>query len=383
MSFYQTVPYDMTPFNFTSGLGYLMESGFQEIDVESGAVLFEWYSLNHVDPSETVIQPNTSDVSGTGTSGTSGFDYFHINSIDKSTTSGNYLVSARHTSTIYCVNASDQNILWKLSFLGNSDFDIQGFNFSYQHDARWVSDDDDVSVISFFDNAWNGFGDHDENASADMSAGMFVSLNHTDNTAKLLSITYPPYQTTSLSQGNTQVLDNGNIFHGWGDVPEISEHDSDGNVILAASFANKQAAIMSYRAFSSNNWKSTPANTVPSVYSYAENDTAPNYIYTSWNGATEVATWHYYGAQNIGEEFKYLGDTPKDGFETLWMADGFYRWVMVEAVDSDGTSLRNSSFQPTFTPSEALMSACTETGCAALPTAGFVNADISVYRGTS
>lgn len=42
----------------------------------------------------------------TSTAGTSGFDYFHINSVDKSLTSGNYLVSARHTGTVYCVNAS-------------------------------------------------------------------------------------------------------------------------------------------------------------------------------------------------------------------------------------------------------------------------------------
>lgn len=38
--------------------------------------------------------------------GTSAFDYFHINSVDKSLTSGNYLVSARHTSTVFCVNAT-------------------------------------------------------------------------------------------------------------------------------------------------------------------------------------------------------------------------------------------------------------------------------------
>lgn len=240
-----------------------------------------------------------------------------------------------------------------------------------------------MSVISIFDNAWNGFGDHATGASADMSSGMVISLNHTDNVARLLSITYPPSDTTSLSQGNTQRLANGNTFHGWGDVPEISEHDGEGNIILAASFANKQGSIMNYRAFSFDNWKSTPANTVPAVYSYALNDTAPTYIYTSWNGATEVATWRYYGAQNIGDTFDTLGDTSKSGFETLWTAPQFYRWVMVEAVSSDGTGLRNSSFQPTFVPSEQLMGACTETGCAALPTAGFINADISVFSGTS
>lgn len=274
-------------------------------------------------------------------------------------------------------------MLWRLSSVGHSDYTLQGFNFSFQHDARWVSDNDEMSVISLFDNAFNGFGDAATGASASMSSGQVIALNHTDHTAKLLSITYPPYNTTSLSQGNTQLLANGNVFHGWGDVPQISEHDGDGNVILAASFANKQGTIMNYRAFSFDNWNSTPANTVPAVYSYALNTTAPTSIYTSWNGATEVATWRYYGAQNIGDNFTSIGSTPKNGFETLWTVPEFYKWVMAEAVSASGASLRNSSFQPTFTPGELLVGSCTETGCKALPTEGFVNADVSVYQGTS
>ncbi|KAK4505016.1 hypothetical protein PRZ48_002979 [Zasmidium cellare] len=383
VTFYQTVPFDLSPINITSGMGFLMQGGFQEIDVESGDVLFEWYSVNHVDLLDSVIQPNTSDVSGTGTTGTSGFDYFHINSVDKSLTTGNYLVSSRHTGTLYCVNASDQNVLWRLSFVGHSDYTLQGFNFSFQHDARWVSDNDDVSVISLFDNAFNGFGDPATGASAPTSSGQVISLNHTDKTATLLSITYPPYNTTSLSQGNTQLLSNGNVFHGWGDVPEISEHSSNGSVILAASFANKQGSIMNYRAFTFDNWNSTPANTVPAVYSYAVNSSAPTSIYTSWNGATDVSMWRYYGAQNVGENFTSIGNTAKNGFETLWTAPEFYAWVMVEAVSGYGISLRNSSFQPTFTPSEQLLASCTETGCDALPTEGFINAGISAFQGTS
>ena len=270
-----------------------------------------------------------------------------------------------------------------MSFLKPSDFQLDGFNFSYQHDAQWISDSDEISMISLFDNAWNGWDNPSNPATADKSAGMVISLNHTSKVAHLLSTTYPPYNTTSLSQGNTQLLDNGNIFHGWGDVPQISEHDSQGNVILAASFANKQGSIMNYRAYSFNGWNSTPANTVPSVYSYAVNDTAPTHIYTSWNGATEVATWRYYGSLNIGDSFDQIGGSLKSGFETLWVAPEYHAWVMVEAVSSDGTSLRNSSFVPTFVPSATLAGACNETGCAALPTAGFINAGISAFQGTS
>ena len=119
---------------------------------------------------------------------------------------------------------------------------------------------------------------------------------------------------------------------------------------------------MNYRTFSFE-WQSTPSNTKPSVYSYALNDTSPNAIYVSWNGATTVANWNFYAADAIGEEFVSIGSTGKQGFETMFRADAFHRWVMVEAVGPDGTSLRNSSFQPTFVPSEGLVKACDEFTC--------------------
>jgi hypothetical protein len=38
--------------------------------------------------------------------------YSHINSVDKSTNTGDYLISARHTSSLYSINATDQSIIW-------------------------------------------------------------------------------------------------------------------------------------------------------------------------------------------------------------------------------------------------------------------------------
>ncbi|KXT17395.1 hypothetical protein AC579_3853 [Pseudocercospora musae] len=388
VSFYQTVPHDMSYFNYTGGMPYVMQSGFQEIDVASGDVLFEWYSLNHVDISESHILPNSSDVSGFGTSGTSGFDYFHLNSVSKSP-SGNFLVSARHTHTIYYINATDQNIIWKMSSQGASTFPIEqgsaSFNFSFQHDARVISENATTMVISFFDNASNGYN-HDLDTSL-ASSGKIVAIDYGKGlgtaSARLLSVTYPPLSTISASQGNTQVLENGNIFHGWGDVPAFSEHAPDGTVVLAGEFSQPGGGMFSYRAFSFDNWTSTPSNTVPSVYTYALNETSPTNIYASWNGATTVSTWRYYGSQNIGDAFDVVGNTTKGGFETLWVAPSFYRWIMVEAVAQNGTSLRNSSYQATLTPSEAMLPSCRESGCAVLPTTGvYLAPNGSVYRGT-
>jgi hypothetical protein len=220
-------------------------------------------------------------------------------------------------------------------------------------------------VVSIFDNASNGL-----NKTALQSSGMVISLDHNEGTASLTSQTFAPleYGILSDSQGNSQHLDDGHVFHSWGSIAALSEHALDENgdyqTILYATFGDvtKPGSVMNYRAFSFE-WQSTPANTKPSVYSYAQNDTSANAIYVSWNGATTVANWNFYAADTIGEEFVSIGSMGREGFETMFRAGEFHQWVMVEAVGPDGTSLRNSSFQPTFVPSESLMDACDELTC--------------------
>lgn len=73
-----------------------------------------------------------------------------MNSIEK-TRGGDYLLSVRHTWSIYKVSHSTGDVLWRLGGK-NSDFK-QDFNFSWQHDARIVSQNETVTIISFFDNA--------------------------------------------------------------------------------------------------------------------------------------------------------------------------------------------------------------------------------------
>lgn len=115
---YQTIPYDLTAYGVTSGLGWLQEAVFQEILVGTGEVLYEWYSSMHVDPSEGIVLPGESDIVGDGAGPHSAWDYLyvstvsevqnhrankmssHINSVEKSPDSGDYMISARHTSTI-------------------------------------------------------------------------------------------------------------------------------------------------------------------------------------------------------------------------------------------------------------------------------------------
>jgi hypothetical protein len=283
---------------------------------------------------------------------------------------GNYLISARHTSTLYYVNATDGSIIWQLSSMGTSNFNCTNFNFSFQHDARLISENSTTTFLSIFDNASDGSG---EPASSPTSSGRFIQIDHTAGTATQYRQTFPPFDFVSTSQGNTQLLSNasdGHVFNGWGPVSWFSEVDGDNNLVLAGTYTTNDTnsiTAISYRVFS-DNWESTPANTVPAVYSYAQTTQDANDIYVSWNGATTVAQWQYYGASQSSGPCEVIGTTAKVGFETSWRAPQYYAYVQVEALGSGGESLANSSMHMTFVPSSALASSCDDATCPAVST---------------
>jgi arylsulfotransferase ASST len=75
------------------------------------------------------------------------FDYFHINSIEVDHDS-NLLVSARNTFTVYKIDRSSSELIWRLGGK-KSNFEMgAGTRTRYQHDARRHSD----GAISIFDN---------------------------------------------------------------------------------------------------------------------------------------------------------------------------------------------------------------------------------------
>ncbi len=117
--------------------GPVMEGIAQEVDIESGEVLFEWHSIEHVGPEESYYKPHYGKY----------FDYFHINSIDVDHDSS-LLIGARHTSTVYKVERETGEIIWRLGGK-KSDFEMgPGSRFAFQHDARRHKD----GTISIFDN---------------------------------------------------------------------------------------------------------------------------------------------------------------------------------------------------------------------------------------
>jgi len=262
-------------------------------------------------------------------------------------------------STIYNINGTDGTIIWRLQKGGDSDFSCQGFNFGFQHDARIRSENETSMVISIYDNASNNY-----NFTAKASSGKFIELDLVNMTAKLHAplTHYPSKELLSASQGNTQLLGNGNRFHCFGSWPRYTEHTPDGNAVWAAQIGPNQGAVMSYRAYSAP-WKGNP-RTKPSLFAYSKMSDAMIALYVSWNGATEAKSWQFWGTNDMNESFELIGHTAKRGFETMYTSDTHYTYVFVEAIGGDGSSLANSTTERTFVPSAKLAAACFDTYCA-------------------
>ncbi|KAH6696698.1 ASST-domain-containing protein [Leptodontidium sp. MPI-SDFR-AT-0119] len=344
MTIYQPRQLDLRKYGVTSGLGWVLDSMFQEVNITSGELLFEWRSLDHVPPE---MGYHALNISEEGQTSETAWDYFHINSVDKGH-EGDYLISARHTNCIYKISSQTGSILWELNGK-NSTFTMPGFNFSWQHDARWILENETTSVISLFDNSRRS---HDEVGNL-YSSGKFITLNHVTNIATLdkemLSPDTSTGQLSTQSQGNMQLLPNSNLFFGWGAEAHISEHLPNGTPVWHAVFGQEQNPN-SYRAFKAP-WKGDPGLTTPAIWAYGRTNTSRTVVYVSWNGATEVEAWNVYAGESSGSSLQLAAlRAPKDGFETTIVLDQHYPWVTVEAVGKDDNPIRNSSVLKTFIP---------------------------------
>jgi hypothetical protein len=144
-----------------------------------------------------------------------------------------------------------------------------------------------------------------------------------------------PHETLAATQGNVQVLPNGNVFMGWGSEPYFSEFGHDGGLLFDASFP---PAVESYRAFRFP-WKGLPDDPPAVVAESGPSDEVT--LYVSWNGATEVATWQLLAGPNR-DELKPVGSVPSKGFETAVSLNTDEPYVGVKAKDSSGRVLGTS-----------------------------------------
>jgi hypothetical protein len=314
------VPMDLTPYGGPKE-GYVEDFAIQEVDLRTNALLLFWNALSHIPLAES-YEP-ASNASSTANI----WDAYHLNSIGLTDKFENILVSGRSTSTIYMINKSSKEIVWRLGGK-KSDFKIAtGGEFAWQHDARFLPN----NVISVFD-------DHccESNTAppgTPPSHGLFLKLNLKNKTARPLGKYYYSPNLNASSQGNAQSLPGGNVFIGWGES-YFSEYAAGGGTIYAAQMPGSSFTYRAYR----ENWVGIP-HYPPSVAVVSGGGTTT--IYASWNGSTETDGWQVF-AGNDADKLSYVKSAAKAGFETAISLPDGGSYFQIKAVDAKGRVIGES-----------------------------------------
>lgn len=276
-------------------------------------------------------------------------DFMHANSVEKSPY-GDYMLSARHTSTIYLISGQDGHIIWHLG--GKKNNFAKDFTFYGQHDARFIAVNETNYVISLFQN-----GAIDAHVRQNVSSVMYVNLDVVNMKATLLRQYMRPDGGSTERRGNMQTLPNTNVFAHWSAQSYISEFSADGRLLMEAKFTSKR--FDSYRCYKYP-WVGRPSYP-PTLLSesYGINGYELSTVFhVSWNGATDIAHWRFFAQANSTSNRTEIGIVQKDGFETSFITRGFMDWVSVEALDSNmevmGVSARLRTPSPKYWTGETL-----------------------------
>jgi hypothetical protein len=317
ITIYSPVPWDL------SSIGGLKNDRvwqviIRELDIETGKVLFEWHSIEHVGLDETYATVSQD--------GRPGLDYFHANSIEVDH-DNNLLVSARQTFTVYKIDRNTGEIIWRLGGK-KSDFEMgPGTRFAFQHDARRQRDD----TISVFDNGTTIFHDSVPEV-VEESRGIVLELDEEQMSASLVREYTHPDKQYAHAGGNMQLLPNGNVFIGWGRALIFSEFSKDGELLFDARLLPPNS---SYRYFRFP-WSGHPTDRPAAVAERTSEEELE--VYASWNGATEVSTWEVLAGPRP-DQLEPLGSVPRNGFETALKVQSPHPYVAVRAKDRSGRVL--------------------------------------------
>ena len=213
--------------------------------------------------------------------------------------------------------------MWRLGGK-HSDFDMgSGSAFAWQHDARRQPD----GTLTIFDNGATP-------AVERLSRGLILDVDEQAMTATLLrQYTHP--KVLAGSQGSVQLLPNGNVFVGWGEVPRVSEFHHSGRLLFDAILGEEYE---SYRAFRLP-WTGLPAEAPAIALTHHGRELT---AYASWNGATEVHTWQLLAGASAGA-LQAVTSTRSRGFESvLRTATTAGSHFAVQALDATGSPLGQS-----------------------------------------
>jgi Arylsulfotransferase (ASST) len=316
--------------------GIAVDCAVQEIDIRTGLVMWEWHALGNVGVAESYSKAPTE--AGTP------YDYFHLNSVEV-LPDGDFLVSARNTWGVYKLDHHSGAIAWRLGGKRSSFALGKNVQFAYQHDARMLSS----GQLSVFD-------DEGTPQVAPPARGEIVNLDtkaHRATLAQSFVRTSGPLQTGS--QGDVQLLADGNRMIGWGGDPNFTEFDPSGRILFDGQFP---AGEMSYRVYRYP-WRGRPGE-APAIAASTQRASEPacahpkpgepaclailsrpqTKVYMSWNGATEVASWRVLAGPSRSK-LSPAASVAKTGFQTSATIPAA-AYVQAQALDAHGKVLASS-----------------------------------------
>ncbi|HMD56619.1 MAG TPA: arylsulfotransferase family protein [Solirubrobacteraceae bacterium] len=306
---YEPVRMDLSSLGGASH-GVINDSVVQEIDVRTGLVMWEWHALGHISTAESKNPVPASAYP---------WDYVHINAIDPGA-HGDVLLSLRNTWSLDDVDIHSGGFRWRIGGV-RSTFKLgPGATFYWQHDAALQPG----GLISVFD---NGSDPPEEK----QSRGLLLEPDARTHTVRLVRVFANP--STALlapSQGSMRPLSGGNWLLGYGGLPNFTEFDPSGHVLLDGTLGQ---GVQSFTATLSP-WSGSPPG-APALAPLPGRGGGGVSVAVSWNGATAVASWRLLAGASPST-LTAVASAPKAGFETVLSSPAAGPDVAVQALDAAG-----------------------------------------------
>jgi outer membrane protein assembly factor BamB len=298
-----------------SANGLVVDDIIQKLDIPTGRVLWEWHALGHISLSASEVRPPKTGV----------YDAYHLNSVQQ-LPGQRLLVSIRHAWAVYEIDERTGRVIWTLGGRHSSFKMGPGTQFQWQHDAHLQG-----NLLTLLDNADAVDGSEER----PQSSAKELRINTRTRTVSLVH-TYrhwPPLLTGA--EGSAQLLSNHDLFVGWGMEPRFSQYSPTGRQIFDAAFP---LGVDSYRAYRFN-WTAHPLT--PPALAVSRGRPGRVWLYASWNGATQVASWRVLGGSST-KSLTTLKQKPWTGFETAIRVHTADRYFAVKALNSQGKVLGRS-----------------------------------------
>jgi hypothetical protein len=295
--------------------GILTDSVAQQIDIKTGLVMWEWHTLGHI-PLTDSNNPVPKSYP---------WDYAHLNSADPGA-SNDVLVSVRNTWTLYDIDIRSGSIVWRLGGRRSSFKLGSGTRFYWQHDAEFQPG----GLVSVFDNG-------SDPPKEKQSRGLLLRPDPSTHTVSLVKQFVNPSKTLlAESQGNALSLPGGNWLLGYGRLPNFTEFDSAGHVLLDGTLGKD---VQNFKSFLSP-WEGHPT-TAPAVLARPAGAGAIG-VAVSWNGATDVASWRVLAGAS-SSSLAAVATAAKSGFQTSLTVHTAGPYVAAQALDGSGAVLGTSA----------------------------------------